>query len=185
MWVAMSRASAVGILVATLATGALGGWFLRGTGGGSDPKDAKPAALAALPPRVSPPAPSVGREPVPREAPPREAPPPPPPRAKPAVEATGGVTSSPTPGNWFRLGGNDTLSEIAKRAYGTTKRTPEIERANPALDPTKLRPGTLVYIPAAAETAPPAPPPPPSAPDKSPAKPAAGTPASKTAPAPK
>jgi hypothetical protein len=166
MWVAMSRGSAAGILVATFAAGTLGGWLFRG-GSSGDAQETTPPATLAAPTRAPV---SSGREPVARETPKepresvsRELSAPSAAKTKTAPE-TALLKSVPTPGHWFRLAGSDTLSEVAKRAYGTTKRTAEIERANPAIDPTKLRPGTVVYIPFASETAPPSPPPAPKTP---------------------
>lgn len=63
------------------------------------------------------------------------------------------VKTVPTPGHFVRLSRQDTLSELAKKAYGSTKRLGDLIAANPGLEPTKLTPGTLVYVPVGRETA--------------------------------
>jgi hypothetical protein len=60
----------------------------------------------------------------------------------------------PVPGRHFRVGPDDTLSEISVRAYGTARRVPDLVAANPGLDPHVLRPGMLLYVPLASERAP-------------------------------
>ena len=65
-----------------------------------------------------------------------------------AVSPLAGVpTPTPTAGHIYRVEAGDTLSEIAERAYGSTKRLPELLAANPGLEPTRMRRGTLVYVP--------------------------------------
>jgi nucleoid-associated protein YgaU len=61
------------------------------------------------------------------------------------------VRSEPVPGRHFRFGTNDTLSAVSKRAYGTTKRVPDLLAANPGLDPERIRPGTVIYVPRTSE----------------------------------
>jgi hypothetical protein len=61
------------------------------------------------------------------------------------------------PGHFVRVGSNDTLGEISKRAYGTVRRVADIQRANPGTDPVRLRPGALLYVPMGDEPTPPAP----------------------------
>jgi len=174
MWVAMSRSRAVGVLVATFVVGGTAGWLLRGSRT-SDAPALTTSAVGAMPaPRDG------GREPA------RTTVPPLPTQKVPA----GGVQvkAVPTPGHYVRLGVNETLSEVAQRAYGSTKRLHELLEANPLLDPKRLPPGTLVYVPAGTEDVPPAPPPlPPSAlpPMRTPApKPVAAPKAATPAPVP-
>jgi lipoprotein NlpD len=57
----------------------------------------------------------------------------------------------PVPGRHFRVGPNDTLSEISQRAYGTVRRVPDLVAANPGLEPDRLRPGMLLYVPVDSE----------------------------------
>lgn len=146
MWVAMSRTTAAVVVGATFLGGGVAGWLLRG-----GPTAPAPVPLVAVTP--APPAPvQVKSSSVPPSAP----------RGAPSTSAPAAVRSSPTAGHWYRLGASDTLSEIARRAYGTTKRTADVVAANPGLDAQRLRPGQLVYLPRANESAPPAPPPSPA-----------------------
>ncbi len=180
MWVAMSRGTAVGVLAATFAAGGAAGWLLRG----GPTTHVEPPTLTALPPGSMPPNRDVGRD-TGRE-PARGTVPPLPTKGTGRVGPAGTVQvkAVPTPGHYVRLNANETLSEIAQRAYGSTKRLPDLLEANPLLDPKRLQPGTLVYVPVGTEDVPPAPPPlPPSAlpPMKTPApKPAAAPKASPT-----
>lgn len=180
MWVAMSRGTAVAVVAATFVAGGATGWMLRG--GGTAP--AEPPTLTALPPGAVPPA----REPA-RDAA-RATVPPLPTKGAGRIGPAGAVQvkAVPTPGHYVRLNANETLSEIAQKAYGSTKRLPELLEANPLLDPKRLQPGTLVYVPVGTEDVPPAPPPlPPSAlpPVKAPApKPAASPKAAAPVPTP-
>ena len=150
MWVAMSRTTAAVVVAGTFLAGGIAGWCVRG-GPGSTPSS-PPLSVSATPPtptRVDLPAPpSTKAATVPSRSTPAPVP---------AV-----VKPSPTAGHWYRLSASDTLSEIARRAYGTTKRTVDVVAANPGLDPQRLQPGQLVYLPRANETAPPAPPPSPA-----------------------
>ena len=68
-----------------------------------------------------------------------------------------GITPTPTPGAFYAIGDRDTIADIAKRAYGGTRRVPDLRAANPELDPRRLRPGTFLYVPIGAEPRPPAP----------------------------
>jgi hypothetical protein len=68
--------------------------------------------------------------------------------------SSGSPLPRPVPGRYFRVAPDDTLSEISQRAYGTTKRVPDLLAANPGLDPARLRPGTLLYVPRASEKPP-------------------------------
>lgn len=174
MWVAMSRSRAVGVLAATFVVGGAAGWMLRGG------RTADAPALTTSAPGSMPVPREVGREPA------RATVPPLPTRTVPAGSVQ--VKAVPTPGHYVRLGANETLSEVAQRAYGSTKRLHELLEANPLLDPKRLPPGTLVYVPAGTEDVPPAPPPlPPSAlpPMKTPApKPVVAPKAATPAPVP-
>ena len=58
------------------------------------------------------------------------------------------------PGSFYRIVERETLSDVAKRAYGSTKRTADLVAANPTLDPKRLAPGTLIYVPVGAEPTP-------------------------------
>ena len=62
--------------------------------------------------------------------------------------------SRPAPGGWYRVEPNDTLSEVSQRAYGTTRRVGDLLAANPGLDPARIRPGALLYVPIGSEPAP-------------------------------
>ena len=68
-----------------------------------------------------------------------------------------GITPAPTPGAFYAIGDRDTLADIARKAYGGTRRVPDLRSANPELDPLRLKPGTFVYVPVGAEPRPPAP----------------------------
>lgn len=156
MWVAMSRGTAVGVLAATFVAGGAAGWFVRGGPGAT----ADAPALTAMPPGSMPPNRDAGREPA------RATVPPLPTKGTGRMGPAGVVQikAVPTPGHYVRLNANETLSEVAQRAYGSTKRLQDLLEANPALDPKRLQPGTLVYVPVGSEDVPPAPPPlPPSA----------------------
>ena len=56
--------------------------------------------------------------------------------------------------NPVTVGPNDTLSAISKRAYGTTRRVPDLLAANPGVDADRLRAGALLYVPKASERPP-------------------------------
>ncbi len=133
MLLSMSRGLVAGVLGATFALGAGTGWLLRRPQ--SDGPALSAPAEAPAPPSRSvdiPQGPGAPRNP-----------------ARPVAV----VKAVPTPGHFFRLGRQDTLSEVAKKAYGTTKRLGDLTAANPGLEPTKLTPGTLVYVPVGRETA--------------------------------
>ena len=74
------------------------------------------------------------------------------PDAAPATVVTPSIlaglpTPTPTPGHIYRVEAGDTLSEITQRAFGSTRRLAEVMAANPGLDATKMKRGTLVYVP--------------------------------------
>ena len=131
----MSRGFVLGVLSTVFVVGGTAGYLVRGSSG-AKLADRPPLALARDvidEPSLSP-APSL-----PKPVPPH---------------ATAAVKSVPTPGNFYRLADKETLSDVAKRAYGSTKRTPDIVTANPTLDPKRLQPGTLIYVPAGIEPIP-------------------------------
>ena len=185
----LTRWTALGIVAAAFAVGASLGWGLHGLRG---PAPAIPIMLIPAPAPVAAPAgPSAKSVPAPAPTPlakPAVAPAPsraaatlkaieaPAPAAAAAPAGTppapaalpivaGVPTAVPTPGHIYRVEAGDTLSEIAQKAYGTTKRLAQVLSANPGLDPTKMRRGILVYVPlekgatapVAASAAPPAP----------------------------
>lgn len=133
MLLSMSRGLVAGVLSATFVVGAGTGWFLHRSSPAA-PALSAPAEAAAPPSRSVeiPPVAGAPRNPA---------------RPVPVVKPV------PTPGHFVRLGKQDTLSEVAKKAYGTTKRVGDLIAANPGLEPTKLTPGTLVYVPVGRETA--------------------------------
>lgn len=133
MLFSMSRGLVAGVLGATFALGAGTGWLLHRPASDGPALSAPAAAPAPAARSVEiPQGPGAPRNPA---------------RAVPVVK------SVPTPGHFFRLDRQDTMSEVAKRAYGTTKRLADLLAANPGLEPTRLTPGTLVYVPVGRETA--------------------------------
>jgi nucleoid-associated protein YgaU len=52
----------------------------------------------------------------------------------------------------YTVRAGDTLSEIAERELGASRRWPELVAANPGLDPAKLRVGKAIRVPGAKET---------------------------------
>lgn len=132
MLLSMSRGLVAGVLGATFAVGGATGWLLHRPSGAS-PTLSSPAGDGPAPSRDG------GQ---PQGQAPRN-----PSRPVPVVK------SVPTPGHFVRLSKQDTLSEVAQRAYGSTKRLGDLLAANPGLEPTRLLPGTLVYVPVGRETA--------------------------------
>lgn len=132
MLLSMSRSLVAGVLGTTFAVGGVTGWFLHRPSGDA-PTLSSPATGAAPP--------SQGGGLAPGQAPRNPA------RPVPMVK------SVPTPGHFVRLSRQDTLSEVAKKAYGSTKRLGDLLAANPGLEPTRLTPGTLVYVPIGRESA--------------------------------
>ncbi len=129
----MSRGFVLGVLSTVFVVGGAAGYLVRGSG--SAPSDAPALARGS-------------------ERPPLPAVLPPPPAAKPASKTTASLRPVPTPGSFYRLAGKETLSDVAKRAYGSTKRLPELLAVNVGLDPRHLAPGTLVYVPVGIEPIP-------------------------------
>jgi nucleoid-associated protein YgaU len=108
----------------------------------------------------------------------------PPPAEPPASETRGPreqpvhdspIASVPTHAYTVRAG--DTLSEIAQRTLGSSRRWPDIVEANPGLDPSKLHVGKSIRIPGARAASTPATQ---TANAPAPARTAAGTVAAKT-----
>ena len=126
----MSRGFVLGVLSTVFAVGGLTGYLLRGSPNGALSSAPALSRGAPVEPVVLPgPRPTVSR-------------------------TTGVLKSAPTPGAYYRLGERETLSDVAKRAYGGTKRVPDLLAANPVLDPKRLSPGTLVYVPLGIEAVP-------------------------------
>jgi nucleoid-associated protein YgaU len=86
-----------------------------------------------------------------RAEPATEAPPPLP--ASPAAVDTPNAKApepppSPAPPKTYTIARGDTLSSIAKAFYGDRRAWRAIAKANPGLDPKKLRPGQVIKLPA-------------------------------------
>lgn len=132
MLVSMSKWMALGVLGTTFSTGLAAGWVIRRAAPVREVRDACPAYVP--PPPVEAPVPVT----------------------RPGKAAAGAVIvrPTPTPGAYVRLGASDTLGEISKKAYGTARRVGDLQKANPGIDPQRLRPGTLLYVPMGSEIAP-------------------------------
>jgi nucleoid-associated protein YgaU len=63
-------------------------------------------------------------------------------------------TSSSIGGRTHVVQKNETLAKISLAAYGSANYYPHILRANPGLDPMKLKPGMTINLPAASEVKP-------------------------------
>lgn len=74
-----------------------------------------------------------------------------------AAPASPDPTSTPTPGHYYKVQAGDTLTALAVRAYGSAKRANDLLKANPAVDPFRMRVGLTIYIPVRDETSPPTP----------------------------
>ena len=67
----------------------------------------------------------------------------------PALETAPAPISAPTSAAGTHVvKAGDTYSKISLAVYGTSKHYAEIEHANPGLDPTRLKPGTTINVPA-------------------------------------
>lgn len=64
------------------------------------------------------------------------------------------TASSAAMGGSYVIKSGDTLSSIAQEAYGSAKYYPAIERANPHLDPQRLRVGMTINLPEKAQVIP-------------------------------
>ncbi len=129
----MSRGFVLGVLSTVFVVGGLTGYLVRASAkSGDTPPLASIEDLLNAPPLPQTPS-------RPTKATPR---------------TTAPVKVAPMPGSFYRLADRETLSEVAKRAYGSTKRTADLVAANPTLDPKRLQPGTLIYVPVGAEPMP-------------------------------
>lgn len=128
----MSRGFVLGVLATCFVAGGAAGYLVRGSGASAPAADAPALARGS----ESLPGPAVL------------------PAPKPASRTTASLKSAPTPGSFYRLAGKETLSDVAKRAYGSTKRLPDLLAVNASLDPKHLAPGTLVYVPLGIEPIP-------------------------------
>jgi nucleoid-associated protein YgaU len=123
------------------------------------PADATMAGGAGLqdplaeiaPPPIDPPAPAPEKPTliVKPEVPPSPTPPPAPPPTPPAEERP--VAREHV------IAAGDTLEKISKRHYGTIRHVGALERANPGVDPMRLRLGQKLVVPEISGTAPSAP----------------------------
>lgn len=133
----MSRGFVLGVLSTVFVAGAAAGYLFRGSPG---PKPADGPTLASTRDLLDAATAAPKGAPV---------------AAKPApARPTASIRPVPTPGGFYRLGDRETLSDVAKRAYGGTKRTSELVTANPGLDPKRLQPGALIYVPVGTEPTP-------------------------------
>ena len=74
---------------------------------------------------------------------------------KPATASAAGperVTAPAASGPRYVVRAKDTLSEIAQRELGSSRRWPEIVAANPGLDPARLKVGQTLALPAGARS---------------------------------
>ncbi|MCC7351163.1 MAG: LysM peptidoglycan-binding domain-containing protein [Phycisphaerales bacterium] len=61
--------------------------------------------------------------------------------------STDAPSTQPVGARTYKVQKGDTLSSIAKATYGSANYYPHILRANPGLDPHKLRPGMVINLP--------------------------------------
>jgi nucleoid-associated protein YgaU len=115
---------------------------------GSTPRSAAPARPATP---TSPPGGAVAMTPDAIVPPPTRTPPTPraaesivSPRPMPAV---GGGSLAAVTGRPYTIREGDTFVSIAKAAYGQSKYFLQIEKANPSVDSTRLRPGQVIILP--------------------------------------
>lgn len=67
-----------------------------------------------------------------------------------APSSTGGGSSRPAAsGNTHTIQRGETLQTISQQHFGTTRRWPDILRANPGINPERLMPGTVLNLPGA------------------------------------
>ncbi len=64
------------------------------------------------------------------------------------------VRTVPTPGHFYVVTKGTTLSDVSKRAYGTTLRVADLVAANPGIEPARLKPASFLYVPVGSEPAP-------------------------------
>jgi phage tail-like protein len=94
--------------------------------------------------RVAPPPPEQVKLVAPVTAAPS---PPTPPRAGATNPSSGGIAGRAS----YLLGAGETLHAVARRTYGSAHRWRDIAAANGVDDPFRIRPGALLYLPAASE----------------------------------
>ena len=131
----MSRGFVLGVLATVFVVGGAAGYVVRGAGSGSSSSETP--ALARGPENALPPIVVVTPSPP-----------------KLVARTTASLKAVPTPGSFYRLAGKETLSDVAKRAYGSTRRLADLVAVNGSLDPKHLSPGTLVYVPLGIEPIP-------------------------------
>jgi len=68
----------------------------------------------------------------------------------PAIGETAGASLA---GQDYTIVSGDTLAKISKKVYGSTKYIKAIERANPGVDPRRLKIGEKIHLPEESETA--------------------------------
>ena len=135
MLVSMSKWTAMAVIGTTFAGGIGGGWLLQQAHSSGGPALAATVSSPAVVPVDPVAAPiSVG--------------------VRPPATPTVAIKAVPVAGSFFRLGASDTLGEISRKAYGTTRRVADLQRANPSLDPKNLKSGTLIYVPSGREPVP-------------------------------
>lgn len=132
----------------------------------ADPTPQPPAAPEVPPPAAAPPqtasntnATGASPTPAPEAAPaPTSLPPPPPaaPAGETASNATNNTntTTDATAARSHTVAAGDSFSSIAIQAYGNANFYPAIMRANPSIDPQKLKPGMKIVLPPIAEVNP-------------------------------
>ena len=130
----LSRGFVLGVLSTVFVVGGATGYFVRG---GAQSGDAPVLAVTR----------DVIDEPALPRTPFRPTP-------VPSRSSAAAIKAVPTPGAYYRLAEKETLSDVAKRAYGSTKRTSELVAANPTLDPKRLPTGALIFVPAGIEPIP-------------------------------
>jgi len=131
----MSRGFVLGVLATVFVVGGAAGYLVRGSASGAPPSDDPPLARGVETPIVP------AYLPVPAGP-------------KGGSKTTAALKSVPTPGGFYRLAEKETLSDVAKRAYGSTRRLADLLAVNASLDPKRLAPGTLVYVPVGIEPSP-------------------------------
>jgi nucleoid-associated protein YgaU len=65
--------------------------------------------------------------------------------SKPGRTSRGG--ESTVAGGTHRVAENETFTSIARSMYGDVRYAEEIRKANPTIDPRRLRPGTVIHLP--------------------------------------
>jgi len=110
----------------------------------TEPQPDAPIAKADPPSVVSPPAPVPVRTDPPRsQDPPRETTPVP--KVEPKPQPTPAVI--PPEFSDYIIVSGDSLASISRKYFGTEKHASAIARANPLMDPNRLRPGRTIRVP--------------------------------------